>query len=185
MALFEAELGPAFALGDAGVDVFFDDGGADAAGRLDAFAVVVEAVGYYCFCAVFVRRYGLRGEGGGVVEVVFDVFGPVGTAGRLSEKLFMIKSLEAWVMITWRFLTCLWWNVAVVVWCETYRIDKTSPWPIYASRIKGFFNNVAFLSTGQDHQEHCLSNRLRIAISMNSLCSWFLPTRSLCARARN
>ena len=42
-------------------------------------------------------------------------------------------------MITWRFLTCLWWNVVVVVWCETYRIDKTSRWPIYASQIKGFF----------------------------------------------
>ena len=61
MTLFEPELGPAFALGDARVNVFFDDGGANAAGGFDAFAVVVEAVGDDGFGAVLVRGYGLRG----------------------------------------------------------------------------------------------------------------------------
>ena len=91
MTLFEAELGPALALGDAGVDVFFDDGGADAAGGFDALAVVVEAVGYNGFGAVFVRGYGLGGQGCGVVEVVFDVVGPVWTASRTSERLILFE----------------------------------------------------------------------------------------------
>ena len=60
MALFEPELGPASALRDAGVDVFFDDGGADAAGSLDPLAVVVETVGDDGFGPVLVRGYGLR-----------------------------------------------------------------------------------------------------------------------------
>ena len=63
MALFEPEFRPAFALRDAGVDVFFDDGGAYAAGGFDAFTVVVETVGNNGFGAVFVRGYGLRREG--------------------------------------------------------------------------------------------------------------------------
>lgn len=61
VALFEPELRPAFALGDARVDVFLDDGGADATGGLDPFAVVVEAVGDDGFGPVFVRGDGLRG----------------------------------------------------------------------------------------------------------------------------
>ena len=81
MALFEPEFCPALALGDARVDLFCDDGGADAAGGFDAFAVIVEAIGYYGFGAVFVRRYGLGGQGGGVVEIVFDVVGPIRTTG--------------------------------------------------------------------------------------------------------
>ena len=63
MSLLEPEFGPASALGDAGVDVFFDDGGADAAGRFDPFAVVVVAVGDDGFGPVLVRGYGLRREG--------------------------------------------------------------------------------------------------------------------------
>ena len=86
MALFETELGPAFALGDAGVDVFLDDGGADAAGSFDSFAVVVETVGDDGFGAVFVGRHGLRGQACGVFNVVFDVVGPVMAACRKSEK---------------------------------------------------------------------------------------------------
>ena len=60
VSLFEPEFRPAFALGDARVDVLFDDGGAYAAGGFDAFAVVVESVGDDCFGAVLVRGYGLR-----------------------------------------------------------------------------------------------------------------------------
>ena len=89
VALFEAELGPALALGDTGVDVFFDDGGADAAGGFDALTVVVEPVGYNGFGAVFVRGYGLGGQGRGVIEVVFDIIGPVWTADRMSERLIL------------------------------------------------------------------------------------------------
>lgn len=61
VALFEPEFRPAFALGDARVDILFDDGGADAAGGLDSFAVVVEAVGDDGFGPVFVRGHDLRG----------------------------------------------------------------------------------------------------------------------------
>lgn len=82
VAFFETEFRPGFALGDTGVDIFFDDGGADAAGGFDAFAVVVEAVGCNSFGAVFVCGYDLWGEGGGVVEVF--VVGPVGAAGDVS-----------------------------------------------------------------------------------------------------
>lgn len=78
VAFFETEFGPGFALGDAGVDVFFDDGGADAARGFDAFAIVVEAVRHYGFGAVFVGGDDLWREGGGVVE--FFVVGPVWAA---------------------------------------------------------------------------------------------------------
>ena len=87
MALFEAELGPAFALGDAGVDIFLDNGGADAAGSFDSFAVVVETVGDDGFGTVLVGRHGLRGQACGVFNVVFDVVGPVMAAGRMSENV--------------------------------------------------------------------------------------------------
>ena len=87
MALFEAELGPAFALGDAGVDVFLDNGGADTAGGFDSFAVVVETVGDDGFGTVLVGRHGLRGQACGVFNVVFDVVGPVMAAGRMSENV--------------------------------------------------------------------------------------------------
>ena len=63
MSLFEPKLCPAFALGDAGVDVFFDNGGAYAANGLDSFTVVVETVGDDCFGAVLVGGYGLRRQG--------------------------------------------------------------------------------------------------------------------------
>ena len=63
MSLFEPEFRPALALGDAGVDVFFDDGGAYAAGGFDAFAVVIETVGDDGFGTVLVRGYGLRRYG--------------------------------------------------------------------------------------------------------------------------
>lgn len=83
LALLEAEFGPALALGDARVDVLLDDGGAYSAGGLDFFAVVVEAVRYYCSGAVFVGGYLLWGEGGGIVE--FFVVGPVGAAVDLLD----------------------------------------------------------------------------------------------------
>lgn len=60
MAFFEPKFRPAFALGDAGVDEFFDNGGAYAASGFDPFAVVVEPVGNDRFGTVLVRGYGLR-----------------------------------------------------------------------------------------------------------------------------
>ena len=80
VSLLEAELGPAAPRGDGGVDGLADDGGADAAGGLNALAVVVEAVGDDGLGAVFVGRDGLGGQGGGVVE--FFVIGPVGAAAE-------------------------------------------------------------------------------------------------------
>ena len=79
MVLLEAEFGPGAAGGDAGVDGFADDGGADAADGFHFFAGVVEPVGCYCFGAVFVGGDLLGGEGAGVVEIF--VVGPVGAAG--------------------------------------------------------------------------------------------------------
>jgi len=81
VALFEAELGPGAAFGDAGVDGLFNDGGTDTAGGFYLFAVVVEAVGDGGFGAVFVGGDLGGGEGVGVVE--FFVVGPVGAAGRM------------------------------------------------------------------------------------------------------
>jgi hypothetical protein len=78
VSFFFTEFWPCFAGCYGGVDCFAVDGGADTTGCFDAFTVIVETVGYYCFGAVFVGCYGLRGEGGGVVE--FFVVGPVGAA---------------------------------------------------------------------------------------------------------
>ena len=80
MAFFEPEFGPGAAFGDAGVDGFFDDGGADAAGGFYFFTFVVEAEGCRRFGAVFVG--GDLGSGEGVVVVEFFVVGPVGAAAR-------------------------------------------------------------------------------------------------------
>jgi len=74
VTFLETEFRPGFALCDARVDVLSDDSGTDPARYLEALAVVVEAVGCYCFGAVFVGGYGLWGKGGGVVE--FFVVGP-------------------------------------------------------------------------------------------------------------
>ena len=80
VAFFQAEFGPAAALGNAGIHGFFDHGGADAARGFHFFAVVVEAISDGGFGAVFVGG-DLRGrEGVGVVE--FFVIGPVGAAEK-------------------------------------------------------------------------------------------------------
>lgn len=60
MSFLEPKLRPAFALGDAGVDVLLDNGGAYAAGGFDTFAFVVEVVRDDGFGTVFVRGYDLR-----------------------------------------------------------------------------------------------------------------------------
>lgn len=60
MPFLEPKLCPAFALGDAGVDIFFDNGGAYASSSLDTFAVVVEVVGDDSLGTVLVGGYGLR-----------------------------------------------------------------------------------------------------------------------------
>ncbi|KAL8668611.1 MAG: hypothetical protein Q9168_006763 [Polycauliona sp. 1 TL-2023] len=78
VALFEAELGPFAAGGNAGADGFADDGFADPLRKFDFFAGVIEGVGDFGLGAVFVGRDGGRGEGGGVVE--FFVVGPIRAA---------------------------------------------------------------------------------------------------------
>ena len=93
MSLLEPELRPSFALGDAGVDVFFDNGGAYAAGGFDTFAVVIETVRYDCFGTILVRGYNLRWKSCGIVKVVFDVVGPVWTANRMLEKVVITKEI--------------------------------------------------------------------------------------------
>lgn len=77
-ALFLAEFGPFFALGDAGVDVLFYDSRADLAGRLDFLVAVGQAIRDYCLGSVRVGDDLLRREGGGVIELF--VVGPVRAA---------------------------------------------------------------------------------------------------------
>jgi hypothetical protein len=71
----KTEFREVFSLGDARVDDFFVDGGADAAGRLDLLAVVVVAPGYDRFGAIFVGGDLLRGEILRLIEIF--VVGPV------------------------------------------------------------------------------------------------------------
>jgi len=78
VTFLKTEFGPCFALCNAGIDSFFHDSGADPTCSFDTLAVVVEAIGYHCFGAVFVGGYDLRGEGSGVVE--FLIVGPVRAA---------------------------------------------------------------------------------------------------------
>lgn len=84
MALFAAEFGPGPPLGDARVDGFLHDSGADAAGRFDLFVLVVKAVRDDGFGAIFVGGDLLRGKGERVVEIV--IVGPVGAAAKISGK---------------------------------------------------------------------------------------------------
>lgn len=58
--------------------MFPDDRDLDAAGELDFFAVLVEPVGDDRLGAVFVGDHFLRGESGGVVELL--IVGPGGAA---------------------------------------------------------------------------------------------------------
>lgn len=78
MAFLKTEFRPRFALCDAGVDIFFYNGGTNPAHGFDTLAVVIEAVGYYRFGAVFIGGYDLWGKGCGVVK--FLVVGPVRAA---------------------------------------------------------------------------------------------------------
>jgi len=105
VAFFEPEFRPCFAFGHPWVDVFFDDGGADPARGLDLFAVVVEAVGYYGFRAVFVRGDGLWWEGGGIVEIF--VVGPEFAAKScvLAESLLRACCVTDEWEFTWLFWT--------------------------------------------------------------------------------
>lgn len=80
VALLQAELVPGASLGDPGVHMLADDGGFDAAGHLDLLVVIVEAVRDHGLGSIFVRRHLLRGESGGVIELL--VVGPVGAAGK-------------------------------------------------------------------------------------------------------
>lgn len=82
VALLEPELGPRPPLCDLRVDVFSHHGRLDPAGDFDFLALVVEAVRHDGLCAIFVRYDLLRGERGGVIELL--VVGPVGGA---AEKL--------------------------------------------------------------------------------------------------
>lgn len=59
MSLLKSKLRPALALGDTGVDVLLDDGGAYATSGFDPFAFVVEMVGEDGLGAVFVGGYDL------------------------------------------------------------------------------------------------------------------------------
>lgn len=78
VALLEAKLGPRSALGHLRVDMFALDGGFDAARDLHFLVVVIETVGDHGLGAVLVLDHLLRGERGGVIELL--VVGPVGIA---------------------------------------------------------------------------------------------------------
>ena len=82
VALFESEFAPAPPLGDLWVDMFSHDVGFDTAGHLHFLAVIVETVGDDGLRAIFVRSHLLRGERGGVIELL--VVGPVGAAKFLN-----------------------------------------------------------------------------------------------------
>lgn len=86
VALLETELGPGPPLRNLGVDMFANDGGLDPAGDLHLLALIVEAVRHNGLGAIFVRCDLLRGERGGVIELL--VVGPVGAAAE-SCKNFM------------------------------------------------------------------------------------------------
>lgn len=78
MALLETELRPCPPLCDLRVYVLLHNSGSDPTGDLDLLAFIVEAVGNDGLCAIFVGGDLLRGEAGGVIELL--VVGPVGTA---------------------------------------------------------------------------------------------------------
>ena len=75
MSFLEPEFRPRTTFGDAGVDGFTGDGGADTTGGLDTLAFVVEAVGNDGLGTVFVGGDLLWRETGGIIE--FFVVGPV------------------------------------------------------------------------------------------------------------
>ena len=74
----QTEFCPTAPFGDAGVDDFADDSGADAARGLDFFAGIVEAVGHNGPGAVLVGGDLRTREDGGIIELF--VVGPVGAA---------------------------------------------------------------------------------------------------------
>lgn len=102
VALLQTELGPGPPLRDLRVDMFANNGCFDPAGHLHLLAFVVESVGDDRLSAIFVGRDLLRGESGGVVELL--VVGPVGAAGKWKNSPGQIFFLFV-VFFFCRFLT--------------------------------------------------------------------------------
>lgn len=92
MPLFEAKFGPCAPLGDPRVDGFFDDSGANPPCSFHLLAIIVEAVRYYGFSAIFVCGDLLRREGYCIIE--FFVIGPVGTTRRRTDISRLYRDLR-------------------------------------------------------------------------------------------
>ena len=137
MSFLEAELRPRAPFGDPGVDGLFDDGGANAAGGFDLFACVVEAVGDYCFRAVFVGAHLLGGEGAGIIE--FFVVSPVGATGGglaggvrdgrggqrdLANLDIVVMGDNTWLLWCWMCLGVVICQVSGVMWRRCARAGE-------------------------------------------------------------
>ena len=78
MSFLLAKLRPCLTGSYGGVDLLLDHGCADPTGSFDALSVIIDAVRGDGLGAVFVGGDGLRGKGGGVIELF--VVCPVGAA---------------------------------------------------------------------------------------------------------
>lgn len=89
MTLLVAEFCPGAALSYTRIDCLFDNGCADTASCFNLFPIVVEAIRYDSFGAVFIGCDLLGGKGGCVLE--FFIIGPV-----RATMVRLVRYLESW-----------------------------------------------------------------------------------------
>lgn len=120
VALLQTELGPGPPLRDLRVDMFAHNGRFDPAGHLHLLAFVVESVGDDRLRAIFVGRDLLRGESGGVVELL--VVGPVGAAGKWKKVLVRFSFFL--FLLFCRFVALVFWGWGVSAYFPSFDIVR-------------------------------------------------------------
>lgn len=108
MTLLITKFCPAAALSYTRIDCLFDNGCADTASSFNLFPIVVEAIRYDSFSAVFIGCDLLGGKGAWVLEII--IIGPVRTTMAC-----LARYLESWKGRKIAFITLQVWTYSRII----------------------------------------------------------------------
>lgn len=109
MTLLITKFCPSAPLSYTRIDCLLDNSCADTASSFNLFPIVVEAIGYDSFSAVFVSCDLLGGKGGWVLEIF--IIGPVRTTMAC-----LARYLESWEGRMIAFITLQVWTYSRIIW---------------------------------------------------------------------